>query len=307
MLLWCQNIALIRPSDRFSAHRKVEYPNRAFWLLELQMLRLIAILTVAAVTSVIAAPSAIALDLGHCFQGGCDVVWELNKRFDQGVRSKSESMVGPVKEAFIEVMNLLFDQKLKPMIDQIDQAAGARLSQFDKTIKDAETGIDTIITDAGRVAVDSVGQSAGIIKTKIIDATFARADSLVQQIYASLQALVEDLDCKIDGQTSKLQERGKSLISYPQPWNGCYRAQGFTFSTPTSDDYIKIYRIRQCELLNDLEASSTVRNLKDNYARLLLHARRFVCIMQLPEAKQLINSDVKVYVRSFVMWQLMSQ
>jgi hypothetical protein len=269
------------------------------------MSKLVMIFVITALTVV--SQKASALDLGRCFQGGCDVVWELNKRFDQGVRSKSESMVGPIKEAFIEAMNVLFDQKLKPMIDQIDQAAAARLSQFDRTIKDAESGIDTIIADAGQVAVNSVGQSSEIIKSKIIDATFNRADSLVQQISTSLQALVEDLDCKIDGQTSKLQEWGKSLVSYPKPWNYCYRTNGFIFTTPASDDYVIIYRIRQCELLRDLDESSTVRNLKDNYARLSVLARRFTCLTQNPLAQQVINADVKSYVQNFEMWQLMSQ
>jgi hypothetical protein len=117
-----------------------------------------------------------------CFQGGCDVVWQLNKRFDDGLRSKSESLVGPAKQAFIDAMNVLFDDKLKPLIAQIDAVATGRLSQLDQTVKDAEAGIDAIIAHAGVVAANLVGQTTDQIKTKIIDEAFLQADELVSNI-----------------------------------------------------------------------------------------------------------------------------
>jgi hypothetical protein len=264
-------------------------------------------ISATAVLICISAAPTETLALG-CFQGGCDVVWQLNQRFDDGVRSKSESLVGPAKQAFIDAMNVLFDQKLKPLIDQIDAVATGRLAQFDKTVKDAEAGIDAIITHAGIVAVDLVGQTTEQIKTKIIDEAFLQADALVDKVTANVNAIIENVDCKIDGQRDKLIEWWRSMIPFANPLNHCYRENGATIFVPTSDDYIKKYRIQECLHKDDLNASRTVRDVKDNYARLLLLVRRFACITnQTPEAQLIINRDGARYHRDFEAWWLMSQ
>jgi hypothetical protein len=243
-----------------------------------------------------------------CFQGGCDLVWQLNKRFDDGLRSKSESLVGPAKEAFIQAMNVLFDQKLKPMITQIDTVATARLAQFNQTIQDAERGIDAILTHAGVVAAGLVGQTADQIKTRIIDEAFAQADALVDRVTASVNEIIENVDCKIDGQRDKLVEWWRSIIPLANPLNHCYRENGATIFAPASDDYIKKYRIQECLYKDDLTASGTVRDLTDNYGRILLLVRRFACITnQTPAAQLIINRDGARYQKEFQIWWLMSQ
>jgi hypothetical protein len=248
-----------------------------------------------------------ACSLG-CFQGGCDLVWQLNKRFDDGLRSKSESLVGPAKQAFIEAMNVLFDQKLTPLIKQIDAVATGRIAQFDKSIKDAEAGIDAIISHAAMIATDLVGRTTNEIKTKIIDEAFSQADSLVDKIKGNIGAIIDNVDCKIDGQREKLVEWWRSLVSFPNPLNHCYRENGAIIFAPASDDFIKKYRIQECEYKDDLNSSRTVHEITDNYARLLLLARRFACITtQVPEAQLIINRDGAQYRRNFEMWWLMSQ
>jgi hypothetical protein len=269
--------------------------------------RLKNIISAAAALICISAAPDETFGLG-CFQGGCDLVWQVNKRFDDGLRSKSESLVGPAKQAFIEAMNVLFDDKLKPFIAQIDAVATGRLSQFDRTVKDAEAGIDAIVTHAGIVASSAVGQGTDQIKTKIIDESFLQADVLVDKVTTDINNIIENVDCKIDGQRDKLVEWWRSIVPFANPLDHCYRDNGATIFAPAADDYIKKYRIQECLYKDDLTLSKSVRDVKDNYARLLLLVRRFACITnQTPEAQLIINRDGAQYHRDFEVWWLMSQ
>jgi hypothetical protein len=236
------------------------------------------------------------------------VVWQLNKRFDDGLRSKSESLVGPAKEAFLDAMNVLFDQKMKPLIAQIDAAATGRLKQFDDTVRVAMAGMDAIITHAELTASNLVDQTTEQIKTRIIETTFSQADALTEKIAAQITAIVDDIDCKIDGQREKLVEFWRSLISLPNPLNRCYRANDAAIFAPESDDYIRKYRIQECLYNEDLSKSNTVRQVIDNYGRLLLLVRRFACITnQTPGAQLILTRDGARYQKEFEVWFLMSQ
>jgi hypothetical protein len=103
----------------------------------------------------------IGREAGNCFSGGCDVIWHLNQRFDQGLQSKSESLVGPAKQAFDDAMRELFDQRLTPMIGMVNSMAAARIWQAqgaaDDVIRTAETGVDQILDHAAAVVRSAVG------------------------------------------------------------------------------------------------------------------------------------------------------
>lgn len=243
-----------------------------------------------------------------CFQGGCDVVWHMNKRFDDGLRSKSENLVGPAKQAFIEAMDVLFDEKMKRLIAQIDAAAAGRLDQFDSTVKTAIAGIDAIIAHAEATASKLVNQTTEQIRTQIIETTFSQADALTNTIAAKISEILGDLDCKIDGQREKLIEFWVSLVSIPNPLNHCYREYGAAIFAPRWDDYITKYRIQECVYNDDLTASTTVRQIIDKYARLLQLNRRFACISNAtPEALLILGRDGARYRQEFNVWWMMSE
>jgi hypothetical protein len=245
-----------------------------------------------------------AKDIGKCFHGGCDVSYQLNKRIDDGIRSKSEAMVGPVKEAFIEAMDVLFDKKLNPMIDKINLAATARLDQVGTLISEAQTGIDEIIDHAADRANALVGQSVETIKKDIIDNTFQQADALVDKIDDSIHDIIRQIDCELlDGNVAAVDEFVSAQLKLlPGLFDGCYRVAGVGVLGPKASDWIMIYRIRQCQLEKELHKSATVAAVRDNYARLLLVTRRFKCIMIEPNAVQLLAEDSERYGLAFELW-----
>src|SRR5262249_54568685 len=134
-------------------------------------------------------------EIGHCFHGGCDVVWSLNQRIDDGIQSKANSLFGPARDAFIQAMTDLFDNKLNPFLDKVNNDLSARIGQAgdraDKIIKEATNGILKIVDAAG----DLADKTAGDI-TKIILLGGQEADRLVDKINEDISRLVDDVDCK---------------------------------------------------------------------------------------------------------------
>lgn len=232
-----------------------------------------------------------------------DVAREFNKRFDDGIRSKSASMVWPVKDAFLEATKILFDEKLKPLIDQIDRAAAGRLDQFGQTIQDALQGIDAILTRAEAIATSAISD----IKTKIIVETFTRADELMNRVTANVRSIVDEIDCKIDGQRERLYEWWASIASFPNPFNACYWKQGAIISAPRPHQYIRKFRIQECLQMAHINSSNTVGELVDSYGDMLLLVRRFSCIANDDQARRIIDREGGQYTREFNSWWLMLQ
>ena len=247
-------------------------------------------------------------EIGSCFSGGCDVVWGLNQRIDGGIRSKSEAMIDPVKQAFLEIMNELFDKKLNPLVDKINEAAASRLAQMNAIVQDAEKGIDQVIEHAANQMLVVGDKITNDIKQRVIDETFERADALIVNVSAQIQQVIDDVDCKIDGQRAKLEEWVRAQFAlFPHPFSRCYVDYGFRWSVPGSDDYLSTYRIRQCELVEQLDASKTVFQIKDNYGRLSLLSRRFKCMAQADVATSIITRDSVSYSLRYEMWRLASK
>jgi hypothetical protein len=242
--------------------------------------------------------------LGDCFSGGCDVVWQLNKRWDSGMRSKSESLVGPAKEAFEQAMADLFDKRITPLIGNIDFVVASRLNQAGSIIQDAENGMDQLI----KIASDVVDHQIDHVKEKIIDATFSKADQLLENINKRILGIIDAGYCAALGTTAGIAEWIKSEFSFlPHPFDSCYKANGHGIWPPSGDDLFAIYRIRQCQMEQDLATDGTIQGLRDGYARLEVWARRMQCAMKLANiANSLIKEDVERYESAFSRWTLIS-
>lgn len=242
-------------------------------------------------------------EAGNCFSGGCDVIWHLNQRFDQGLQSKSESLVGPAKQAFDDAMKELFDQRLTPLIGMVNAMAAGRIWQAQEAaqqvIVTAETGVDEILDHAAKVA-NSVTDN---IKDKIIEAANEDAKKLVQQVHDQAVDIINQADCAVAGNVDKARLIVQSMFSLPHPLDPCFRAENFYVTTPRSDDYVAIYRIRQCQLEQELTDSWSVRQISDQYARLATWAQTMRCVVRQTGASlDLVDRDITRYTKEYQLW-----
>ncbi|WP_085043905.1 hypothetical protein [Ensifer aridi] len=245
-------------------------------------------------------------EVGNCFSGGCDVAWKLNRRVDQGIRSKAESLVGPVKEAFIEATNVLFDEKIGPLIDKVDRISKARLQEVDALVKETEAGILNVIETAAAEAQNTTHQTVQEIRKDIIDNTFAQVNQTIDLINTKAADLIRNIDCRINGSVAEYQEWiQNTLVFVPKPFNDCYTKRGFVFTTPSGTDYFNHYLINQCMIEKELDESTTVEEIKNQYARLSILARRFSCIVRdAGPAEAEIYDDADRYSQSYALWVL---
>ena len=242
-------------------------------------------------------------EVGNCFSGGCDVIWHLNQRFDQGLQSKSESLVGPAKEAFDDSMRQLFDERLTPMIQMVNAMAAARIWQAqdasEDVIRTAENGVDNLLDHAAKVAHLATTD----IKQHIIDATYADASALVKQIHDQTLEVIDKADCAVNGTFDKTVLLVKNTFSGPHPFDECFRAAGFYLSTPNSDDYVEIYRIRQCQLEREFSGEMSVTQIGDQYARLASWSQTMRCVMRRTTVSvDLVEKDIGRYTQSYRLW-----
>jgi hypothetical protein len=256
-------------------------------------------------------------ETGRCFHGGCDVAWHLNKRFDDGLRSKAESLVGPAKAAFIEASDHLFNKHVGPTIDRVDAilgTLGARLDQTRDIVHDIEHGIDALLDKAQEVAKSTLGDVQAIVNT-----TFDRADELLRKAVQQAQELIRHLACLRDG-TAQVARAAMSDLARafsPLPTfmitalNQCYSQHGHMFlydyltRPPASDDFIRIFYIKECQIREEMGRHSEVDQIVRSYIELEELARRTTCAM---EGNVLAQSElaqrVSYYRERAAIWQL---
>lgn len=142
-------------------------------------------------------------------------------------------MAEGVREEFEKAMNSLFDDKIAPLLkdidlvmknrlEQADNIAEARLTQFDNTVKARLEQIDQVIQTAFDRFEKTTDRTIAQIKTDIIDHATAQLDHLrrnfradVDHFFDRTEYLINTVDCKVEGMVEKIrmdmQTTGKEL------------------------------------------------------------------------------------------------
>jgi ElaB/YqjD/DUF883 family membrane-anchored ribosome-binding protein len=155
----------------------------------------------------------------------------MGKQFAEGVRGE-----------FDKAMDRLFDEKIDPLVADIDKLLKARLNAVDKMAKDRLAQLDKIIADRlkqvdkliqntfdqfNTVAKETIGKlktdlidnaftqfNEAIEKTKtdLIDNTFTQIDDLrknlrmeVDHFFDRTEYLINTVDCKVEGMVEKIR------------------------------------------------------------------------------------------------------
>jgi len=233
-------------------------------------------------------------DLGRCFSGGCDIAWQLNKRFDDGLRSKSEAIADPFKQAYFDIANDLFNARLKPLIEHVDGRVKARIGDLRVLVLDTQKAIDIII-DAAAKAADKELKVIGEIENK------AKAD--IDDIIRQIDAEIEKIDCIAKGtidDVRRLITIDLSLI-HTDP---CYVERGYRVGSPGFRDDVPKYRIRQCQLERELQESKTVADILDNLSQLSELSTLTACVLRQTTGSTLAQDDARRYGDQFSIWYL---
>jgi hypothetical protein len=183
-------------------------------------IRIRAWVLLAAITWALSANAVHALNVGKCFSGGCDLAWELNKRFDKGLQSKSEAIAEPFKQAYFDIANDLFNAKLAPLIDNIDIRVKGRINDVSQLVSQAEKAIDLSI-EAAANAADKELKAISAIEDK----TKQDIDDIIKQI----NDVIDNAECAVYSVVQDIRKLINIDLS-PFHTDSCYVDRGFRFS-----------------------------------------------------------------------------
>jgi hypothetical protein len=251
-------------------------------------------LLLSAVAWALSVSPGYSLNVGRCFSGGCDLAWELNKRFDKGLQSKSEAIAEPFKQAYFEIANDLFNAKIAPLIDDIDVRVKGRINDISQLVSQAEKAIDLSIEAAANAADKELKQ---------ISAIEDKAKHDIDDIIRQINDVIDNAECaayNVVDDVRKLITIDFSLVHT----DSCYVERGFRFSAPRDDDDVTKFRIRQCQLEKDLEGSQTVKDILDNISRLSELSRQTACILRKTTGSALAADEERRYQQLFSIWYL---
>lgn len=251
--------------------------------------------------------------LPKCFRGGCDLVWEANRRIDKGIQSKSEALVGPAKQAFLEVTEKFYSDFNKAL-DKIDGIAKTHLKSAkaiaDELIGDAERLIELAAIKASEVVDDTVEK----IRDQIIKETATQLKTIIGLVDDKIKTAIETARCEFQGfTTSTTLELNKLFnmrnIKFPfpipsfSPLNRC---------NPTIDvdgkvDLMKMWESDKCNIMAAIEKIDrivTVRDIRNVYLRLTELSKQYACAALSPQLRDAILRDYQHFAEKYDLWDL---
>ncbi|TAY75167.1 hypothetical protein [Rhizobium ruizarguesonis] len=226
-------------------------------------------------------------EVGSCLSGGCDVVWDVNRRIDDGISSKTESAVAPIKKAVHEILEELFKKNIDPMLDRMNSITEERLKQIDDIVSGAidkaqlatAATISSVKTD---IIIESSNQVQIVSKAILGDlrcAEFVTKDNV--------QTLIDE-NFRIFG---KLRDAAHALV------DRC--ADGVD-----RNNYWTVYSGLKCAYDAKISNANTVGEMQGYYHAFLEETSKAECIMGNESNISQVRDDQRNYTKRLNLWNL---
>ena len=121
-------------------------------------------------------------EISNCFSGGCDVIWGINQRLDQGIESKSASLGNGVRNEVQIAADYIFDMKLEPFAKSLQQLVDANFITAEHAAHNLLEHSDKIIENI----FSHTDNTLDTIRNKIIESTFKQADTFQTKFFNNI-------------------------------------------------------------------------------------------------------------------------
>jgi hypothetical protein len=228
----------------------------------------------------------------------CGWLSNLVGNFFGGVVDKAtDGMIEHAKQAFRESMDYVFDNKINPLINQLEATADRVMDRakedINAVIDNFKNQILELVEKAANVAKDLVDHTVDEIKTKIIDNTFDQLnrfeDKLFQDmtsILNKIDAILKEVSCYAQAIVYRVTDDIKKVLpSWVDPFESCrveldklfpgewMRLKLVSMFTPS-----QLYEYRKCRLISNLKADSPIEAVKMAYRDLELLSGDMRCL-----------------------------
>jgi len=177
-------------------------------------------------------------------------------------------------------MNVLFDQKIKPLIYQIQSMVDRAMGQVDeliqKTIETTKNAINDVVNNAAKKAMELVDFTVEQIKTKIIDNAFEQMRELENKVMGDIMIILNKVDelilkisCSVQAVEGRIREfLYKNLPSIPNPWNSCrikvdeqFPGHNIRYKFLSNFESNELYELKKCYIVDSLTETSPVQSI----------------------------------------------
>jgi len=164
----------------------------------------------------------------------CGVISDLLGGFWGDIIDKAtEGMIDNVKQAFRESMDYLFDEKILPLINQLEASADRVMDHakddINAIVDNFKNDLNDIVNNAVKKGEEFVDHTIEEIKTAIIDDAFDRLNSLEDKLFQDLTNVLNQIDtilkevsCYAQAIVERITEEiKKALPSFVNPFETC--------------------------------------------------------------------------------------
>jgi hypothetical protein len=229
-------------------------------------------------------------EAGSCLSGGCDVIWHVNRRIDDGISSKFSNAAEPVKKAFEEAATDLFKNDLNPFIDRVNALVNTDMDRIDVIFQNALVAAEAA-TDR---TIDSISQKIVVESGK--------------QIRDVSDHILTNVECAENLTAEKIQEvldRNFRLFgSIRDEFLGLFDS----CPVPNRTNSWSIYSGLKCEYEKQIGVAKTVADVENNYREMLVKASEYQCIFRsVPANEAVARADEINYTKRLNLWLLAQQ
>jgi len=222
---------------------------------------------------------------------------EIGGYFNSIVEKSANGLIGNAKAAFRESMDYLFDNKIKPLLYQLEAAADRVIDKakddLNEVIDHFKKQMEDLIQTAAATAKKLVDYTIDEIRTKIINYAFDKLDSFESKLFRDItemlnkvDAIMKNISCYAQAIIARItDEIKKSLPIIPNPFDKCrikldkeFPGQRLRYKFLRSFTPNQLYELRKCYLINNLTENSSINSINMAYRDLELLSGDMRCL-----------------------------
>ena len=242
---------------------------------------------------------------------------------DQFFKGSGE-LIEKAKSAFIGAMDVLFDQKIMPMIYEIQAMINKNLNQINQMIQDTiDHFVDSfmkMIEDAANQAQQLIDKTIDEIQKKLIETVFDRADSLMKQLSTMIENVMDFIDneiymasCAVEAVVSRIFDKISTALPWWNPFDACRESidkmlPGHNLRYKLFKEYLpnELYQYRKCAIFKDITEYTPIPSILMAYRDLELLAGDMRCMAvayRAQENQQFYIAEMGECVREIEIYQ----
>jgi hypothetical protein len=221
----------------------------------------------------------------------------LGNFFGDIVGRASKGLIDNAKNAFRESMDYLFDNKLLPLINQLEAAADRVMDHakddINEVVENFKKQMEELVDHAAKTAQNLIDHTVEEIQKKIIDEAFDKLKDLEEKLFQDvttilnkIDAILKEVSCYAQAIISRVTEEIKKVLpSIINPFDQCrieltklFPHESMRFKSISGFSPNQLYEYRKCRLIFFLNENTPIKAVQMAYRDLELLAGDMRCL-----------------------------